>query len=63
MTRFLHISSAVVGSVAVACIVFAGAVPGAASAAARTPTAAAVQPAARVTSPAYVPASLSVVES
>ncbi|MGP0028526.1 MAG: hypothetical protein ACLPKE_35000 [Streptosporangiaceae bacterium] len=28
MTRFLHISSAVAGSVAVACIAFAGAVPG-----------------------------------
>ena len=57
MTRFLHISSAAVGSVAVACIVFAGAVPGAASAAARTPAAAAVQvAAARMTLPAYVPA-------
>ena len=57
MTRFLHISSAVAGSVAVACIAFAGAVPGAASAAGRTPAAAAVQvAAARVTLPAYVPA-------
>ena len=57
MTRFLHISSAVAGSVAVACIAFAGAVPGAASAAGRTPAAAAVQVAAvRVTLPAYVPA-------
>ena len=57
MTRFLRISSAVAGSVAVACIALAGAVPGAASAAGRTPAAAAVQvAAARVTLPAYVPA-------
>ena len=57
MTRFLHISSAVAGSVAVACIAFAGAVPGVASAAGRTPAAAAVQvAAARMTLSAYVPA-------
>ena len=57
MRRFLHISVAVAGGIAAACIAVAGAVPGVASAAGQTPVAAAVQvAAARVTSPAYVPA-------
>ena len=57
MTRFLHINCAVAGSIAVAGIALAGAVPGAASAAGQTPAAAAARvAAARVTSPAYVPA-------
>ncbi len=57
MTRFLHINRAVAGSIVVVGIALAGAVPGAASAAGQTSTAAAAHvAAARVTSPAYVPA-------
>src|SRR5512135_1209576 len=57
MTRFLHISTAVAGSIAAVGIALAGAAPGATSAAGQTPAAATVQVAAvRVTSSAYVPA-------
>jgi len=57
MTRFLYINIAVAGSIAVACIALAGAVPGIASAAGQVSQTATVQvAAARVTSPAYVPA-------
>ena len=58
MTRFFHINRAVAGGIAVVGIALAGAVPGVASAAGQTPAAAAAHmAAARVTSPAYVPAS------
>jgi peptidoglycan hydrolase-like protein with peptidoglycan-binding domain len=57
MTGFLHIDRAVAVSVAVVCIALAGVVPGAASAAGQTPAGAtAGVAAARVTSPACVPA-------
>src|SRR5512135_2208764 len=57
MRRFLHISVAVVGGIAAACIAVTGAVPGIASAAGQTSAAETIQvAAARVTSPGYVPA-------
>ena len=57
MRRFLHMSVAVAGGIAAACIALAGAMPGIASAAGQTSAAATIQvAAARVTSPAYVPA-------
>jgi lipoprotein-anchoring transpeptidase ErfK/SrfK len=57
MTRFLRINIVVAGSIAVACIVLAGAVPGTAAAAGQAPTAVTVQAVAtRVMSFAYVPA-------
>ncbi len=57
MTRFPPIYMAVVGGIAVACIALASAAPGIASAAGQAPAAATAQvAAARVTSPAYVPA-------
>jgi len=57
MIRFLRINRAVAGSIAVAGIALAGAVPGVASAAGRTPPPATVHvAAARVPSSAYVPA-------
>lgn len=57
MARFFRINRAVAVGVAVAGIALAGALPGVASAAGQTPAVAAVQvAAARVTSPAYVPA-------
>ncbi len=56
MTRFLPINRAVAGSIAVLGIALAGALPGVASAAGRTPPAATGQVAARVTSSTYAPA-------
>jgi len=55
MTRFLPINVALAGSIAVACIALAGAVPGAAPAAGQTSAAAVQVAAARMMSPAYVP--------
>jgi peptidoglycan hydrolase-like protein with peptidoglycan-binding domain len=57
MTRFLNSNIAVAGGIAAGCLALAGAVPGAAAAAGQTPAAATAQvAAARVTSPAFVPA-------
>jgi peptidoglycan hydrolase-like protein with peptidoglycan-binding domain len=57
MRWFLRISVALAGGMAVACSALMAAVPGMASAATQTPTAAAVRAAtARAASPAYVPA-------
>ena len=57
MSRFLHINVAVAGGIAVACMALAGTAPGIAPAAGQAPrTATAQVAAARVTSPAYVPA-------